>query len=72
MTQSSAPDLSSVIERAARDLPTGYQVCIEVEQGAATVTLIYPDRQSVDVNDDESLAGAVEFAIVLAQQEDAA
>ena len=40
--------LSAAIERAARDLPEGWEIRVCVEQGAGWVTLINPERDEVD------------------------
>lgn len=43
MSSAARVNLAAAVERAARDLPEGYRVEIEVERGAATVRLWRPD-----------------------------
>lgn len=39
--------LGAAIERAASELPEGYSLCLDIEQGAGTVSLLLPDTDAV-------------------------
>lgn len=58
------------IEDAARTLPKGYVVRIDVENGAGTVKLVRPDDSQMVVDDGEStIAEQFRDACVIAKEE---
>lgn len=51
------------IQRAAGELPIGYNIEIDVENGAGTVSLIDDEGNRTDIDTDEYLSGAISDAI---------
>jgi hypothetical protein len=59
--------IDDLLEMAARDLPEGWSVRIEVERGAAWVKAIAPDGVEYDIDSDEAeIADLVRDAIKVA------
>jgi hypothetical protein len=59
--------IDDLLEMAARDLPKGWSVRIEVENGAAWVKTIAPDGIEYDIDSDEAeIADLVRDAIEVA------
>lgn len=60
--------IDDLLEMAARDLPEGWSVRIEVERGAAWVKIVAPDGVEYDIDSDETcIAGLVQDAIEVAR-----
>jgi hypothetical protein len=55
--------LGRAIERAAGELPEGYELVVEVEKGAGTVALIDTDGDRIEELTGDTLAAQVESAI---------
>lgn len=55
--------LGKAIERAAGELPDGYELTVEVEKGAGTVGLCDPDCNQITEFNGDTLADQVENAI---------
>jgi hypothetical protein len=61
--------LAEAVQQAARDLPEGYRVEVEVERGAATVRLHYPCGAYAVMDYDGDLSEEVLAAIDTAQED---
>jgi hypothetical protein len=62
--------IDDLLEMAARDLPEGWSVRIEVERGAAWVKTVAPDGVEYDIDSDEAeIADLVRDAIEVATAE---
>jgi hypothetical protein len=62
-------NLAEAVQRAARDLPAGYRVEVEVECGAATVRLHYPCGAYAVMDYEGDLPAEVLAAIDTAQED---
>lgn len=62
MRQPQGEDLSAAIQAAARDLPEGYNIWIDIERRAGTVSLVDPDCEETDVEPGDGLHYAVRRA----------
>lgn len=70
--------IGAAIERAAKDLPDGYTMMVELERGAGSVTLFIPpisdEEQGRTVNDfcgdgfEDFLTNAIEYAVEHAEE----
>ena len=59
-------EVGAAIQRAAKDLPEGCDICINIESGAATVELYLPDTDAsfdMDVDGDNRLAAEIHAAV---------
>lgn len=68
--------LGAALERAAGELPEGYEVRVEVERGCGTVALYDPDCDRIEefLGDGlgEQVVNAIEYACARAEDEDGA
>lgn len=60
------PSMGEVVNKAARHLPTGYRVLIEVEREGYNVRLEYPNCKTVSVDGGDGIISDVNEAICIA------
>lgn len=59
--------IGAAVERAARDLPFGYDIRIEIERDAGTVSLYGPDCEEIRLDfDGDTFAGEINTAVYTA------